>query len=118
MCAQTRTLELPPTSHRPQPYSGPSKQEVLAVRRQYLSPALLLYYREPIMLVEGKMQYVWDEKGKRYLDGFAGIVTVSVGHAHPHVLEAVRKQNETLQHSTTVYLHPNIAEFGRVLAAK
>jgi len=36
-------------------------------------------------------------------------VTVSVGHCHPDVVEVVRKQNETLQHSTTIYLQQNIA---------
>ncbi len=70
------------------------------------------------MFVEGKGQYLFDEKGRRYLDGLGGIVTISVGHCHPHVLEAVRKQNETLQHSTTIYLHPNVAEYGQKLAAK
>jgi alanine-glyoxylate transaminase/(R)-3-amino-2-methylpropionate-pyruvate transaminase len=70
------------------------------------------------MLVEGRMQYVWDDTGKRYLDGLGGIVTISVGHCHPHVVEAARKQNETLQHSTTIYLHPNLAEYAEKLASK
>ena len=47
------------------------------------------------MIVEGKMQYVWDETGRRYLDGFGGIVTISVGHCHPHVVAAAQRQNET-----------------------
>src|SRR4029077_1383641 len=58
------------------------------------------------------------ETGKRYLDGLGGIVTISVGHCHPHVVEAARRQNEILQHSTTIYLHPNIAEYAQALAAK
>jgi len=58
------------------------------------------------MIVEGRGQYVFDEKGRRYLDGFAGIVTVSVGHCHPDVVAAANRQNETLQHTTTIYLHP------------
>ena len=70
------------------------------------------------MIVEGKMQYVWDETGKRYLDALGGIVTISVGHCHPHVVAAANKQNETLQHSTTIYLHPNIAHYAQKLAAK
>src|SRR3954467_4072866 len=109
---------LPPTNHKPTPYTGPSAEQVLAQRKQFLSPGLFLYYKKPIMLVEGKMQYVWDETGKRYLDGLGGIVTISVGHCHPHVLEAARRQNETLQHSTTIYLHPNIAEYAQKLASK
>ena len=70
------------------------------------------------MLVEGKMQYVWDEQGRRYLDALGGIVTISVGHCHPEMLKAARRQNELLQHSTTIYLHPNIGQYAEKLAAK
>jgi len=108
---------LPPFDQSPQPYTGPSKADVLAMRREHLTPALLTMYRDPIMIVEGKMQYLFDEKGKRYLDGIAGIVTVSVGHCHPKVIEAVREQNERLQHTTTIYLHPNIGLFAKKLAS-
>jgi alanine-glyoxylate transaminase/(R)-3-amino-2-methylpropionate-pyruvate transaminase len=62
------------------------------------------------------MQYVWDETGKQYLDAFAGIVTVSVGHCHPRVVEKVRAQVGRLQHTTTIYLHPAIAQLGQKLA--
>ncbi|KAJ0039807.1 hypothetical protein Pint_26748 [Pistacia integerrima] len=37
-------------------------------------------------IVEGKMQYLFDESGRRYLDAFAGIVTVSCGHCHPDIV--------------------------------
>jgi alanine-glyoxylate transaminase/(R)-3-amino-2-methylpropionate-pyruvate transaminase len=110
------TAQLPPTSHRPAPYTGPSRDEVIALRQQYLTPGLVTYYREPLLVVEGNMQYLWDEKGKRYLDGFAGIVTVSVGHCHPDVVEKVREQVGKLQHTTTIYLHPTIGLFGKKLA--
>src|SRR5215470_16060631 len=109
---------LPPSSHTPKPYAGPSAEEVLALRKQFLNPGIFLYYKKPLMLVEGKGQYVWDEAGKRYLDALGGIVTISVGHCHPHVVEAARRQNETLQHSTTIYLHPNIVEYAEKLAGK
>ena len=109
---------LPPASHTPQPYTGPSAAAVLAQRQQFLSPGLFLYYQKPLMLVEGKMQYLWDETGKRYLDGIAGIVTVSVGHCHPHVVAAAQRQSELLQHSTTIYLNPNIGAFAEKLASK
>src|SRR5215813_6637815 len=109
---------LPPTNHKPKRYTGPSASDVLALRKQFLNPGIFLYYKKPLMLVEGHKQYVWDETGKRYLDGLGGIVTISVGHCHPHVVEAARRQNETLQHSTTIYLHPNIAEYAEKLASK
>lgn len=111
-----RDLAPPATNHQPRPYDGPAKEEVLALRRQYLTPGLLTYYRDPLLLVEGKMQYVWDETGKQYLDAFAGIVTISVGHCHPYVVDKVREQIGRLQHTTTIYLHPQIGLFGKKLA--
>jgi len=113
-----KAIPLPPTAHTPAKYSGPSADQVLALRKQYLNPGLFLYYKKPIMIVEGSMQYVWDDTGKRYLDGLGGIVTISVGHCHPHVVAAANAQNQTIQHSTTIYLQPKIAEFAEALASK
>ena len=110
--------ELPTFDYQPQPYRGPSAEEVLQLRRQFLNPGIFLYYKRPLMIVEGKGQYVFDEHGRRYLDALGGIVTISVGHCHPDVVEAARRQNELLQHATTIYLHPNIAEYAQKLAAK
>ena len=118
MSQSTKSLQLPIVDHTPTPYDGPTRDEVLALRHQYLSPGILSYYREPLMLVEGHMQYLWDETGRRYLDAFAGIVTVSVGHCHPKVIEKVQEQNGRLQHATTIYLHPTIAQFAEKLASK
>jgi len=113
-----KTPELPPFDHQPKPYTGPSMETVVTLRKQYLTPSLLTYYKIPIMIVEGSMQYVYDEKGRRYLDAFGGIVTISVGHCHPYVLKKIREQMETLQHATTIYLHPVIGEYGEMLANK
>src|SRR5436305_7879831 len=109
---------LPKFDHDPRKYSGPSADEVLRLRKEFLNPGIFLYYKKPLMMVEGKMQYVWDENGRRYLDALGGIVTVNVGHCHPDIVDVVQKQNETLQHSTTIYLHPNIAEYARELSSK
>ena len=72
--ANSHTLSpasMPISSHTPAPYDGPSRDEVLAMRRQYLTPGSLTHYCEPLMIVEGHMQYVWDETGRQYLDAFA-----------------------------------------------
>ncbi|WP_425398199.1 aspartate aminotransferase family protein [Aeoliella sp.] len=114
----TDKLTLPIVNHTPQPYTGPSRDEVIALRKQYVSPGVITYYREPLMVVDGHMQYVWDETGERYLDAFAGIVTVSVGHCHPKVVEKVRAQTGQLQHTTTIYLHPALPQFAEKLAGK
>src|SRR6266850_429837 len=113
-----KTPTLPPCNHQPKKYTGPSAAEVLALRKQFMNPGIFLYYKTPLMLVEGSMQYVWDETGKRYLDGLAGIVTISVGHCHPHVIAAGNRQSELYQHSTTIYLHPNVAQYAEKLASK
>ena len=110
--------QLPPTSHRPAPYDGPPRDEVLALRKAYLMPGILTYYQEPLLIAEGHGQYVWDETGKRYLDAFAGVVTVSVGHCHPHVVEKVRQQVGKLQHTTTLYIHPHVGQLAQRLAGK
>ncbi len=113
-----KTPTLPPTDHTPRPYAGPSAEEVLATRQQFLNPAIFHYYKKPLMIVEGKGQWLFDEKGRRYLDGIGGIVTVSVGHCHPHVVAAAHAQNELIQHTTTIYLHPGIALYAKELAAR
>jgi alanine-glyoxylate transaminase/(R)-3-amino-2-methylpropionate-pyruvate transaminase len=111
-------LEMPPCDHIPRPYDGPSRDAIRAMRAQYASPAIFTLYREPLLIVEGHMQYLFDETGRRYLDMLAGIVTVSVGHCHPKVVRAVQDQVGMLQHATTIYLHPNFAMLAKKLASK
>jgi len=115
---ETPRVAMPPCDHVPRPYDGPSRDEVLAMRRQYVNPALFTLYREPILIVEGHMQWLFDETGRRYLDLFAGIVTVSVGHCHPTVTRRVQEQVGTLQHATTIYLHPNLPLLAKKIASK
>jgi alanine-glyoxylate transaminase/(R)-3-amino-2-methylpropionate-pyruvate transaminase len=86
------------------------------MRQEFLSPGLFHIYKEPLMIVEGNMQYLWDETGKQYLDAYAGIVSVSVGHCHPKVIAKTKEQVDTLTHATTIYFHPTIGLFGKKLA--
>jgi alanine-glyoxylate transaminase/(R)-3-amino-2-methylpropionate-pyruvate transaminase len=111
-------MKMPPTDHQPRPYTGPTHAEALAMRRAYCNPAISALYQEPLMIVEGHMQYLYDERGTRYLDLLAGIVTVSCGHCHPKVTAAIRDQVDTLQHATTIYLHPNLPALAKKLASK
>ena len=114
----TKEPSIPPYNYQPEAYSGPSIQQVIDLRNQYINPVVATYYKQPIMLVEGSMQYVFDHTGKRYLDAFAGIATISVGHCHPYVVHAIQEQSSRLQHLTTLYLHPTIAEYGKMLVGK
>src|SRR5688572_19654045 len=76
-----------------------------AVRKhkEFLFPAVATYYQEPLALVRGEGEYVWDDQGNRYLDCFGGVLTVSVGHANPTVNAAIIEQVKTLSHTSTLY---------------
>jgi alanine-glyoxylate transaminase/(R)-3-amino-2-methylpropionate-pyruvate transaminase len=88
------------------------------MRKEFCNPAIFAYYKEPLMIVEGYMQWLYDETGRRYLDMLAGIVTVSCGHCHPKVTAKIKEQLDTLQHATTIYLHPNLPALAKKLASK
>lgn len=110
--------EMPPCDFSPEPYSGISYEEALKVRKANLTPALLTYYKKPVMVYQGHKHWLWDTDGKRYLDMFGGIVTVGVGHCHPKINEAVKKQMDKLWHTTCIYLHPQVHEYVQKLTKK
>ena len=89
-------------------YEGPTMERTKQIRKENLNPAMATYYRSPLLIHQGSMQWLWDHEGRRYLDMFGGIVTVSVGHCHPRVNEALEKQLKTLWHTTNIYLHPKV----------
>lgn len=84
-------------------YNGPSYEKILAMRKAFVTPSAVPFYRKPLLIHRGDMQYLYDHKGAKYLgmlssscrrylstrlhrfylDMFGGIVTVSVGHCHP-----------------------------------
>ena len=74
-----------------------------------------MFFRNPLYVTKGWMQWLWNEKNERFLDLFGGIVTVSVGHCHPRVNAALHEQIDTLWHTTSIYLHPKIHEYAERL---
>jgi alanine-glyoxylate transaminase/(R)-3-amino-2-methylpropionate-pyruvate transaminase len=74
-------------------------------------------YREPLIFSHGQDQYLWDEKGNRYLDCLSQNLTISVGYNNPVVTRAVQQQAQTLQHCTTMFFHPMPAHFAEELAS-
>lgn len=73
------------------------------------------YKRFPLVLSKGAGARVWDVDGKEYLDMAAGIAVCSLGHAHPGVVSAIRKQAETLMHVSNLYYTEPQADFARLL---
>lgn len=62
---------------------GPSYEKIQQIKNNNIVPCIQQYYGKPLLLHQGKMQWLFDHEGRRYLDMFGGIVTVSVGHCHP-----------------------------------
>ncbi|MCO6453332.1 MAG: aspartate aminotransferase family protein [Caldilineales bacterium] len=91
-------------------------QDILEKQRKYLWPNHILYYTEPLPLDHGDGMYVWDVEGNKYLDFFGGILTTSVGHNRPEVVEAAQAQTAKLIHSSTLYPHENHVNLAEKLA--
>ena len=100
---------------------NPTEQKITvseAVRKhkEFLFPAVATYYQEPVALVKGEGEYVWDEAGNKYLDCFGGVLTVSVGHANPKINAAVIEQVNKIQHTSGLYVNPLQSDLAEKLA--
>jgi alanine-glyoxylate transaminase / (R)-3-amino-2-methylpropionate-pyruvate transaminase len=73
--------------------------------KEFIIPAAMPYYKEPLVLVEANGSMVTDAEGREYLDFFCGILTTGIGHCHPEVVERVREQTGRLGHTSTLYLN-------------
>lgn len=91
-------------------------QEVVARQKEYLFPCVFNYYKDPLVFKKGEGNYLIDEEGSRYLDFFGGILTVSVGHCHPKVTDALVKQVQELVHTSTLYPNRKIVDLAKLMA--
>ncbi|MBX0329221.1 aminotransferase class III-fold pyridoxal phosphate-dependent enzyme, partial [Oscillochloris sp. ZM17-4] len=107
----TVLLDLPKNLLPPPP---PSYGETLATRRARLGGNLSLSYREPLKIVRGWRQYLYDETGRAYLDMYNNVP--HVGHSHPRVVRAVQGQVGLLT-TNTRYLHDTINRYAERLCA-
>ena len=94
--------------------TGRSRAEIIAKRRTKLLPNLSISYSEPIKFVRGEGVWLIDDRGRAYLDCFNNVC--HVGHAHPHVVEAIARQAAKLN-TNTRYLHDNIVAYSERLTA-
>jgi predicted acetylornithine/succinylornithine family transaminase len=75
-------------------------QEIKALNDKYI---INTYGERKLAFVRGLGSRLWDADGKEYLDFFAGIAVVSLGHCHPAVTEAICTQARTLVHTSNLY---------------
>lgn len=91
------------------------KNTIRFLREKHLSPSMSLSYEEPLHIVRGEDQYLFDANGKRYLDAINNIQ--HVGHCHPKVVNAAQKQYEKLN-TNTRYLDETIINYAKDLINK
>ncbi|MGE0883821.1 MAG: aspartate aminotransferase family protein [Blastocatellales bacterium] len=84
--------------------------------KDFLFPAVTMYYQQPIALERGEGMHVWDDAGNKYLDCFGGVLTTSLGHAHPQITEAVVDQVKKLTHTSTLYANAPQSQLAAKLA--
>ena len=94
--------------------SGQTKSETLATRRRLLGRNLSVAYKDPLKIVRGSMQYLYDEQGNQYLDAYNNVA--HVGHCHPRVVRAGQEQMGVLN-TNTRYLNDLINEYASRLTA-
>uniref|UniRef100_A0ABM5FU79 Alanine--glyoxylate aminotransferase 2, mitochondrial n=1 Tax=Pogona vitticeps TaxID=103695 RepID=A0ABM5FU79_9SAUR len=109
--------KMPPCEFVPDKYESYSYEKMLKIRKQNVSPSLYTVYKKPLLIHQGHMQWLFDFEGRRYLDLFAGIATVGVGHCHPKVTAAAQKQLGRLWHTSNIYIHPPIQEYAEKLTS-
>jgi 4-aminobutyrate aminotransferase-like enzyme/Ser/Thr protein kinase RdoA (MazF antagonist) len=96
------------------PPPGQSKAAILQKRQQRLGPSLSVSYQEPLKIVRGLGQFLYDEAGRPYLDCVNNVC--HVGHSHPRVVETAFRQMALLN-TNTRYLHDTIIHYAERLTA-
>jgi 4-aminobutyrate aminotransferase-like enzyme len=90
------------------------QQELIRRRERVLGPGYALIYREPVEFVAGRGAHLFDRDGNDYLDAYNNVPCV--GHAHPHVVEAVSRQLAAVN-TNTRYLQESLVEYAERLLA-
>ena len=89
-----------------------NRNQLLELRKKYLSPSLSLSYDKPLHIVRAKGQFLYDSKGDRYLDAVNNIQ--HVGHCHPKVVSAASEQYGILN-TNTRYLDETVISYAKDL---
>ena len=89
------------SKHRP-------ARKIVKFRQEHLGKSLSVSYREPLKIVKGFAQYLYDDEGRQYLDCVNNVC--HVGHSHPLVVRAGMEQAFTLN-TNTRYLHDNLVDY-------
>lgn len=114
--AVSRALEKYPNRFDPAilPELDPELRRIIERRDRVLGPGYTLIYREPVSFVSGRGAHLFDRDGNDYLDAYNNVPCV--GHSHPHIVEAVNRQMETLN-TNTRYAQEQLVDYAERLVA-
>lgn len=96
------------------PFIGP--EEILRKKKEYLIPCVYHFYSQPMQIVRGEGQYLFDHTGQKYLDCFAGVSVMNAGHCNPEITARICEQIQTLQHTTSIYLTQPVVDLAEKIA--
>lgn len=78
-------------------------ENIAVIRETFDQVILPVYAPAQFVPVKGKGSRVWDQQGKEYIDFSGGIAVTALGHCHPALIETLKKQGETLWHTSNVF---------------
>jgi acetylornithine/N-succinyldiaminopimelate aminotransferase len=87
-------------------------EELIALSGRYI---MSTYKPQPVVPIRGLGVHLWDNDGKSYLDLVSGVAVCALGHSHPRVVEAVRRQVGLLTHISNLYYIENQILLARLL---
>ena len=90
------------------------EKEMIARRQRVLGPSYRLFYQHPVHIVRGEGVWLYDKAGRKYLDAYNNVP--SVGHCHPHVVQAVARQMAVLN-THTRYIGDEVLDYAERLIA-
>jgi 4-aminobutyrate aminotransferase-like enzyme/Ser/Thr protein kinase RdoA (MazF antagonist) len=96
------------------PADGLSSEQIRKIRAEHIGKSLSISYQNPLKIVRGWMQYLYDENGRAYLDAVNNVS--HVGHSHPRVVRAGQEQMAVLN-TNTRYLHDNLVHYAERICA-
>lgn len=92
-----------------------SSHKIIELRKKLIGKSLRTHYKEPIRVVRGALQYLYDDKGKTYLDCVNNVA--HVGHSNPRVVKAAQRQMAILN-TNTRYLYDYLVKYAEKLVKK
>ncbi|OQA80037.1 MAG: 4-aminobutyrate aminotransferase GabT [bacterium ADurb.Bin243] len=95
-----------------------NSKEITDIFNFNFAPFVRPYYQEPLIVSRAEGEYIWDTDGKKYLDAYSGVATVSLGHCNKRVNDAVKAQMDNFGHISYIYRFESAANYAKTLLNK